>query len=283
MSDQEDNVRLDEKVAVITGGGRGIGMGIARRFARAGAAVVVADRDAASSESVADDLHREFGAPTAHFEVNVGYEEQVVTLFDRVRGKFGGLDILVNNAQGYNGVGPLIEKSTGEFDYSLRTGFYASFWAMRSAFPMLQERGGGSVINLVSLDGVAGKPMVGDYDVAKEAIRGLTKVAAREWGRYQIRVNCIAPSAATPVYDNSARQWPGFADAIINATPLGRVGDPEVDVGGVALFLASKESQYLTGMTLFADGGLFLSPPRVPVVNRDDVPRPQRRIRWVTE
>lgn len=274
-------MRLEGKIAVVTGGGRGIGESIARRFARAGAAVVVADRDAQSSEAVATALGEEFGVATAWFQVNVGYEEQVEALFAHVRHTVGDVDILVNNAQGYNGVAPLIEKTTGEFDYSMRTGFYASFWAMRAAFPSMRQRGGGSIINLVSLDGVSGKPMVSDYDVAKEAIRGLSKVAAREWGRYQIRVNCLAPAAATPLYKNSARQWPGFNDAIVAATPLGRVGDPETDIAGVALFLASADSQYLTGTTLFADGGSFLAPPRATVATGDDIPRPERAIRWV--
>jgi NAD(P)-dependent dehydrogenase (short-subunit alcohol dehydrogenase family) len=275
-------MRLEGKVAVITGGGRGIGEAIARRFAREGAAIVVADRDAASCQAVAESLREEFGARTTWFQVNVGYEEQVDALFAAVRREMGHVDLLVNNAQGFNGVAPLVEKTTGEFDYSLRTGFYATFWAMRAALPLMRGGGGGSIINLVSLDGVTGKVMVGDYDVAKEAIRGLSKVAAREWGPYQVRVNCIAPSAATPVLENSTRQWPGFTDAIVKATPLGRVGDPETDIAGVALFLASEDSQYLTGMTLFADGGMFLAPPKLPVVTGEGLPRPERRIQWVS-
>jgi NAD(P)-dependent dehydrogenase (short-subunit alcohol dehydrogenase family) len=273
-------MRLEDKVALITGGGRGIGRGIAQRFAGEGASVVIADRDLASAELAAEELAKEFGVATAAFATNVGYEDRVEALIEGVRSEMGRLDVLVNNAQGFNGVAPVTEKTTGEFEYSLRTGFFGTFWAMRAALPMLRERGG-SIINLVSLDGIAGKPMVSDYDVAKEAIRALSKVAAREWGKYQIRVNCIAPSAITPVYERSARQWPGFADAIIKATPLGRVGDTVRDIGGVAMFLATDDSVYLTGMTLYADGGIFLAPPRVPVETGEGIPRPERRLEWV--
>jgi NAD(P)-dependent dehydrogenase (short-subunit alcohol dehydrogenase family) len=274
-----DRTRLAGKVAVVTGAGRGIGRAIAQRYAQEGASIVVADRDIVTSEATAKELASEFGVKTAWFRCNVGYEDQVEALFEDVAREMGRVDVLVNNAQGYNGVAPLLDKTTGEFDYSLRTGFYASFWAMRAAFPLMRPQGG-SVINLVSLDGISGKPMVSDYDVAKEAVRGLSKVAAREWGKYQIRVNCIAPSAVTPVYERSAGQWPGFAQAIIDATPLGRVGAVDTDIAGVALFLASPDSQYVTGMTLFADGGLFLTPPRVPVESDEAILRPERRIHW---
>lgn len=273
-------MRLEHKVALITGAGRGIGLGIAERFAREGARLALVDRDIETAQAAASDLEQRFGVEATPFKCNVGYEDQVATTVAEVIDRFGGIDVLVNNAQGFNGVAPLVEKTTGEFDYSLRTGFYASFWTMRAAFESLRANQG-SVINLVSLDGIAGKPMLSDYDVAKEAIRGLSRVAAREWGEFGIRVNCIAPSAVTPVYENSARQWPGFADAVINATPLRRVGDPVEDIGGVALFLATSDSQYVTGMTLYADGGVFLAPPHVPVETGEGIPRPERRIQWV--
>jgi NAD(P)-dependent dehydrogenase (short-subunit alcohol dehydrogenase family) len=274
-------MRLKDKVVVVTGGARGVGRGIARRLIREGAQLVIADRDIDAGSKTASDLGEEFGQPAHFIQVNVGYEDQVVQMIGEVDATFGRLDVLVNNAQGFNGVAPLVEKTTGEFDYSLRTGFYSSFWAMRAAVPLLRRAGGGSIINLVSLDGECGEPLLADYDVAKEAIRGLSKVAARELGQYQIRVNSIAPMAETLPMVRSDGQWPGFRERLRRACPLGRIGDPEEDIGGVALFLASDDSRYVTGMTIFADGGLFLSPPGTDLTFDDRLDRPQRALAWV--
>jgi NAD(P)-dependent dehydrogenase (short-subunit alcohol dehydrogenase family) len=274
-------MRLKDKVVLVTGGARGVGQGIARRLIREGAQLVIADRDGDAGSKTATELGEEFGQPAHFIQVNVGYEDQVMQMIDDVEAAFGQLDVLVNNAQGFNGIAPLVEKTTGEFDYSLRTGFYSSFWAMRAAVPLMRRAGGGSVINLVSLDGECGEPLLADYDVAKEAIRGLSKVAARELGQYQIRVNNIAPMAETLPMARSDGQWPGFRDRLRRACPLGRIGDPEEDIGGVALFLASDDSRYVTGMTIFADGGLFLSPPRTELTVEDHLSRPERALAWI--
>jgi NAD(P)-dependent dehydrogenase (short-subunit alcohol dehydrogenase family) len=273
-------MRLADRVVVVTGGAQGIGRGIARRLAREGAAIVIGDRDQLKGEETAAELSAEFATPALFRQVNVGYEEQVNDFFVWVGDQVGRIDVLVNNAQGFNGVAPIETKTTGEYDYSLRTGLYSSIWAMQATFPYMRDQGGGSIINLASLDGIMGKPFLSDYDVTKEAIRGLTKVAAREWGPHQIRVNCIAPSAMTAATERAIRQWEGFAEVILASTPLGRIGDPEEDIGGVALFLASEDSRYVTGMTLYADGGMFLCPPLQPVTADPSLPRPQRRLQW---
>jgi NAD(P)-dependent dehydrogenase (short-subunit alcohol dehydrogenase family) len=276
-------MRLANKVALITGAARGIGKGIARRFAREGAALIIVDRDKQAGEETAAEIAREFGVPAMFKPANLGYEDQACAVVEASANEFGRLDILVNNAQGFNGLAPLLEKTTGEFDYSLRTGLYASFWTMKTAAPYMEQGGAGSIINMVSLDGICGEPYFGDYDVAKEAIRALSKVAARELGPRHIRVNCIAPVANTPTMARSERQWPGFEDNVIRSCPLGRLGDPEEDIGGVALFLASDDSRYVTGMTLFADGGIFLNPPRSMVKPEAQLARPERRLVWVPQ
>jgi len=272
--------RLSGKVVLITGAAKGIGYGISRRFAREGATLVIVDRDgdlgAESSAGIAD----EFGVDVTFLQANMGYEDQAVGVVEQTGEKYGRLDVLVNNAQGFNGLSGLLDKTTGEFDYSLRTGFYASFWTMRTAVPLMQAVGSGSIINFVSLDGIAGEPYFSDYNVAKEAIRALTRVAAREFGPLQIRVNCIAPVADTPTMARSERQWPGFEENIVSSVPLGRLGDPEEDIGGVALFLASEDSRYINGMTMYADGGLFMSPPRMLVEPDTQISRPERRLAW---
>lgn len=274
-------MRLNDRIVVITGAARGIGHGIARRLLREGAIVTIADRDSAEGNRVAEALSEEFGRETHFVQVNVGYEDQVTRMVDWLDDRFGRLDVLVNNAQGFNGLSPLAEKTTGEFDYSLRTGFYASFWAIRGVAPLMQRAGGGSVINLVSLDGIAGEPLLADYDVTKESVRALSRVAARELGQYNIRVNSIAPMADTPTMANSESQWPGFRQRLIDQCPLGRIGDPEEDIGGVALFLASDDSRYVTGMTIFADGGAFISPPHnINAASTTERARPKRTLAW---
>jgi NAD(P)-dependent dehydrogenase (short-subunit alcohol dehydrogenase family) len=275
-------VRLADRVVVVTGGAQGIGRGIARRLAREGATIVVGDRNAAGQATV-DEIASEFGVPARFRQVNVGYEDQVADFFAWIGTELGRIDVLVNNAQGFNGVAALEDKTLGEYDYSLRTGLYASIWAMQATFPYMRDQGGGSIINLGSLDGIMGKPFLSDYDITKEAIRGLTKVAAREWGPHQIRVNCIAPSAMTAATERAIRQWDNFEEVLLASTPLGRIGDPEDDIGGVALFLASDDSRYVTGMTLYADGGMFLCPPLQPVVVDPSLARPERRVQWVSQ
>ncbi|MCW2529110.1 MAG: short-chain dehydrogenase/reductase [Pseudonocardiales bacterium] len=275
--------RLDGKVVVITGAAKGIGRGIARRFATEGASLVIIDRDKELGAATTAALVEDFGVEALFLQANMGYEDQACGVIEEAGNKLGRLDVLINNAQGFNGLGPLIEKTTGEFDYSLRTGFYASFWTLRTAVPFMREVGGGSIINFVSLDGISGEPYFADYNVAKEAIGALTKVAARELGPLQIRVNNIAPVADTPTMARSESQWPGFGDNILKALPLGRLGDPEADIGGVALFLATEDSRFVTGMTMFADGGLFLSPPRMIAEPDRQNARPERRLVWTTD
>jgi NAD(P)-dependent dehydrogenase (short-subunit alcohol dehydrogenase family) len=272
--------RLKGKVAVVTGAAKGIGRGIARKFAREQATLVIVDRDEELGRATTDELSADFDVKASFLKANVGYEDQAGAVIQTAGDLHGRLDVLVNNAQGFNGLSALVDKTTAEFDYSLRTGFYASFWTIRAAVPFMVSAGAGSVINLVSLDGIAGEPYFGDYNVAKEAIRALTKVAARELGPMQIRVNCIAPVADTPTMASSERQWPGFVDNILKALPLGRLGDPEADIGGVALFLATEDSRYVTGMTMHADGGLFLSPPRTLAEPDRQVARPERHLVW---
>jgi NAD(P)-dependent dehydrogenase (short-subunit alcohol dehydrogenase family) len=275
-------VRLADRVVVVTGGAQGIGRGIARRLAREGATIVIGDRNAAGQATV-DEIASELGVAARFRQVNVGYEDQVAEFFAWIGTELGRVDVLVNNAQGFNGVAAIEDKTLGEYDYSLRTGLYASIWAMQAAFPYMRDQGGGSIVNLGSLDGIMGKPFLSDYDITKEAIRGLTKVAAREWGPHQIRVNCIAPSAMTAATERAIRQWDGFEEVLLASTPLGRIGDPEDDIGGVALFLASDDSRYVTGMTLYADGGMFLCPPLQPVVVDPSLVRPERRVQWVSQ
>jgi NAD(P)-dependent dehydrogenase (short-subunit alcohol dehydrogenase family) len=260
--------RLEGKVAIVTGSGQGIGRGIARRFAREGASLVLAEWKAHRAERVREEL-KELGADSIVVPTDVSERAQLENMVARAVEAFGGVDILVNNAQTFTPNVPFHEKTDEMWAVSLWTGPMATWWAMCAAYPELVKRGGGRIINFASLNGEVGQRLTVDYNASKEAIRAITKTAAREWGHDGILVNAIAPGAASPVYEAWAARQPEMARQQESAKPIPRAGDPENDIGGVALFLASDDSRYLTGHTLFVDGGSWLGVSRDRV--QDDV------------
>lgn len=262
--------RLDNRAAVVTGAADGIGEGIARRFAAEGAAVVVADYDDERGPAVARDL-RGLGARAEFIRCDVSWREDVIGAVDLCVERFGSVDILVNNA--YRGEGPVrIEKKTDErFDEALRMCLFATKWAMERALPHMKAKGWGRVINMASLNGVNAHMGSADYNVAKEAVRAYSRTAAREWAPYGICVNVICPAAVSAAYRRFAEMAPQVAAATAAANPMGRMGDPESDIGGVAAFLASEDARYLTGNTLFVDGGGHINGvPWVPDFGPED-------------
>ncbi len=258
--------RLAGRVAIVTGAGMGIGRGIARRYAREGAAVVVAEIREEDGERTAAGIRDEIGAAATFVATDVGDRDQVQALVAACVEAHGRVDILVNNAQGYTPLVPLEEKTDEMLATSLDTGLWASFWSMQAVFPHMRDQHFGRIINFCSLNGVTGAWFSVDYNATKEGIRGLTRSAAREWGEHNITVNAIAPGAASEGYRAWADRNPESAQAMLTTIPLRRMGDPEEDLGGVALFLASEDGAYITGHTLFADGGGHMGsgwqPPR---------------------
>lgn len=258
--------RLADRVAIVTGAGMGIGRGIARRFAREGCRVAIAETRAVDGERVAGDINAEFGARARFLHVDVGRRDDVQHMVSSTVESEGRLDILVNNAQGYTPLVPLEEKTDDMLARSLDTGLWATFWSMQAAFPHMREQHFGRIVNFCSLNGVTGAWYSVDYNATKEGIRGLTRSAAREWGQHNITVNAIAPGAASEGYRAWADRNPEQARAAEQTIPLRRMGDPEEDLGGVALFLVSADGGYITGHTLFADGGGHMGsawqPPR---------------------
>jgi NAD(P)-dependent dehydrogenase (short-subunit alcohol dehydrogenase family) len=249
--------RLDGKVALITGSGKGIGRGIARRFVKEGAAVVVAELDDAAGKQVAEELEQ--GGGRALFShTDVGDKEQIEAAVGAAVSTFGRLDVLVNNAIALSPNVPLEDKTDADLDGLLHSGLWATWWSMRAALPHFKQQGGGRVINFYSIDAEAAAWLHVDYNATKEAIRGLTRSAAAEWGRYNILVNAIAPAAQGTVFMQLSEAIPGFAEISSAANPLGRVGDPEEDIAPVAVFLASDDSRYVTGETIHVDGGQHL-------------------------
>jgi NAD(P)-dependent dehydrogenase (short-subunit alcohol dehydrogenase family) len=254
-------MQLQDKVALVTGGGTGIGRAIATLFAREGATVVVAGRTPATGEETvarirATDPHRgeAFFQPT-----DVSKSDDVKELFAVLRVRCGRLDVLVNNA-GVGGPGKPVEAiSEAEWDHVLGTNLKGAFLCTRAATPLLRAAGGGAIINLSSVLGEQTLPGCVPYTASKAAIIGFTKAVALELARENIRVNCILPgSVDTPM------MWEGLTEAersevepvVAAATPVGRVGAPE-EIARVALFLASNASSFMTGAPLVVDGGLL--------------------------
>ena len=250
---------LDGRVAVVTGAGMGIGRGIAGALAREGASVVVAEIDEAAGAETVEWLREQWGAQAEFVRTDITVKEQVLDMVDAAVERFGRLDILVNNAWRGSGYARL-ENITDE---QMRSGFdmavMAAFWAMQAALPELEKRGTGRVINLCSLNGVNAHMYSVPYNAAKEALRTLTRTAAREWAPRQVCCNVICPGAQSAAYQRVAQENPEMVAGMAAANPMGRVGDPFEDIGPVAVFLASDASRYLTGNTLFVDGGAHIN------------------------
>ena len=251
--------RLDGKAAIVTGAGQGIGRGVARAFAREGAAVTIAEINRNTGNTVARELQDEFGAAAQFVPTDVLHHEQVQRMVDATIDAFERVDVLVNNAYVAAPFARLEHKSGDDLLLAYRGGPLHTMWAMQAVFPHMVAQGGGRIINFVSLNGINAHMYSADYNAAKEAIRALTRTAAREWARHDILVNAIAPAAATPAYVAFAEAAPANAAEMLEQNPMGRMGDPERDIGGVALFLASDDGCYVTGNTVFADGGSHIN------------------------
>lgn len=252
--------RLDGRVGVVTGGTQGIGSGIALRFAAEGAKVVICSRSSTGVEEALKAIDA-VGGTCAYVQADVGVKEQAQNVVHEAVRRFGRIDVLVNNAQGQTPWVPLHEKSDEMFQTSMGSGLYASLWTMQTAFPYMRDQGGGRIVNFGSRRGVFGAKLSADYNSTKEAIRGLTRTAAREWGCYGILVNVVLPASESAAAKAYMEANPEIAKRILASIPLRRMGDPEVDVGNLVLGLVSEDARFITGETFFVDGGMHLKRP----------------------
>jgi NAD(P)-dependent dehydrogenase (short-subunit alcohol dehydrogenase family) len=251
--------RLSERVAIVTGGGDGIGRGMSRRFAREGATVLIAEIDEDRGKAVAGELRDEFGVQADSIRTDVAQKADNEAMVAAAKDRFGSVDILVNNAWG-GGMLSRVEHKTDELmSHGWHVGFLGPFWAMQSAFPIMKEQGRGNVINICSLNGVNAHMGTVEYNSAKEALRGATRTAAREWAPYGIVLNIICPAAKSAAFHRVMAEHPELIASADAANPMGRIGDPEDDIAPVAAFLASDDARYLTGNTLFVDGGSHIN------------------------
>ncbi|WP_372349713.1 SDR family NAD(P)-dependent oxidoreductase [Streptomyces sp. KL116D] len=250
MSDK----RLDGKCALVTGAGQGVGRGIALALAREGASVTLAGRTESKLVKVADEVSA-LGARAVVVTGDVGVRADIERMVAHCVEGLDGLDILVNNAQSSFDA-PLIDTTDDDIEEVIRTGPVAAFRAMVAALPHLRLQGG-SVVNLGSSFAIDGTPGFGAYAMAKEAIRGLTRVASQEWGPFGIRVNTICPSADSPAAEEFLHSLED-PEQFLGQFPLGRIGRTEEDIGRSVAALVSDDLSYLTGATLMLDGGRTL-------------------------
>ncbi|MGW1780519.1 SDR family NAD(P)-dependent oxidoreductase [Streptomyces sp. NPDC002143] len=247
--------RLSGKTALVTGGGQGVGRGIALALAAQGAAVAITGRTERTLKDTAAEIAARGGRALTVLG-DVGERDDVDRMVAETVREFGGLDVLVNNAQ--SSVQRRLEQTSyADVELAYRSGPLAVFHAMQAALPQLRASRG-SVVNLGSSAAVQGEATFAAYAMAKEAIRGLTRVAAREWGAYGIRVNVVCPAALSPAAEDFFAAHPEKAESVLGAIPLGRMGDPETDIGRAVAALVSDDMAYLTGATLMLEGGRTL-------------------------
>ncbi len=244
-------MRLERKVAVVTGAGSGIGRAAALLFAREGATVVCAGLQAADEEETAA-LIRAAGGSAEALQLDVTDEQAVATVLERTVERYGSLDVLMNNA----GIGP------GPWDKTIAVNLSGVYYGLRHGAARMAEQGGGSIVNVSSILGLVGAGQSPDspgrdpagYVASKHGIVGLTRAFAISYGRKNVRVNCICPGYIETPMTTAALENPAARAGIEGLHPIGRVGRPE-EVAQAALFLASDEASFVTGAALAVDGG----------------------------
>ena len=245
--------RREGKVAIVTGAGQGIGEAIARGYAREGAKVVITGRTLSKLEDVAAKI-RDEGGQAAPLQALAGNREDAEKTVALATSRWGRIDVLVNNAHTFTDFLPVEDPKMEEHcQIDLQSCFLGSLQLMQFCFPHMRDQGGGSVVNMGSSYGIRCEPGFLAYAASKEALRALTRTAAREWGKHKIRVNTVLPSALSPKaiwYLEESKTY----DYELSKVALGYFGAPE-DIAPTAIFLASDESAYITGQTIGADGG----------------------------
>lgn len=251
--------KLEGNTTLITGGGKGIGFGLAEAFAEAGSNLVLTGRTESRLQEAKAKLEAAYGIEVLIIVADGADESAIKTVVAQAVEKFGKINTLINNAQVSRSGLPLIEHSRTDFDLAIYSGLYASFFYMRECYPYLKETKG-SVINFASGAGLFGKLGQASYAAAKEGIRGMSRVAAAEWGPDGIRVNVVCPLAMTESLKEWKENYPELFEKTIQGIPLGRFADPKEDIGRVCVFLASDDAHYVTGETITLQGGSGLRP-----------------------
>ena len=247
--------QLDGQVAIVTGAGVGIGEAIARRYADEGAKVVIAELNPKHGKQTEQRL----GDAAFFVETNAGDKASVEAMVQATLVKWGTVDILVNNAWGGGRIGRVEKKTEKIMEHGINVGFLGPLWTMIAVHPIMQEKGYGRIVNICSLNGVNAHMGTLEYNSSKEALRSATRTAAREWAGLGITANVICPAAKSHSFAATMAEHPELLATADASNPMGRIGDCYDDISPVALFLASEGCRYLTGNTLFVDGGSHIN------------------------
>lgn len=263
---------LKGKTAIITGGGRAvlsdgscgsIGYGIATAYAKEGANLVLTGRNVQKLTDAKEELESKYGIKVLPIQadVNAGADNEAVVnhVVEEAIKEFGRIDVLINNAQASASGVTLADHTTEQFDLAIYSGLYAAFYYMKACYPHLKETKG-TVINFASGAGLFGNFGQCAYAAAKEGIRGLTRVAATEWGKDGINVNIICPLAWTAQLENFEKAYPDAFKANVKMPPMGHYGDVELEIGRPCVQLASPDFKYMSGETITLEGGMGQRP-----------------------
>ena len=260
------------KTVIITGAGRAvlsdgrcgsIGYGIATAYAKEGANIVITGRNMKKLEDAKEELERLYGVKVLPIQADIsaGADNEAVAadVVAKTVAEFGGIDVLINNAQASASGVTIANHTLDQFNLAMYSGLYAVYHYMQACYPYLKEAKG-SVINFASGAGLFGNYGQCSYAAAKEGIRGLSRVAATEWGPDGINVNVICPIAWTAQLENFQKAYPDAFKANVKMPPMGHYGDSEKEIGRVCVQLANPDFKYLTGETLTLEGGMGLRP-----------------------
>jgi NAD(P)-dependent dehydrogenase (short-subunit alcohol dehydrogenase family) len=248
---------LQGKVALITGASKGIGEAIARGLAEFGAKVVVSSRKQEAVDAVAAALRAD-GLEATGIACHVGDPDQIRALVEQTIATYGGVDVLVNNAATNPIFGPLTQAGPDIFDKIMDVNVKACFLLANLCYPSMKARGGGSVINIASVEGLKPTPGLGLYSVSKAALIMLSQSQAREWGTDGIRVNTICPGLIQTKFSAALWQNEKMLQKFTGNIPLSRIAQPE-EMAGLAVFLATDAASYCTGSVFTADGGYMVA------------------------
>jgi 2-deoxy-D-gluconate 3-dehydrogenase len=254
----KDMFSLKGKVAIVTGGNGGLGLGIARGFAGVGGDIVIAARNAAKSAKAAEGIRKDFGVKVLEVEVDVRQEKQIQGMVKKVLDAFGRIDVLVNNA-GMNIRKFTQDLLTTEYDEVLEVNLRSAYLTSKYVYPAMKKVGGGKIINIGSMTSIFGGGKLIAYGTSKGGIVAMTRAMAVGWGTDNIQVNAILPGWIDTELTQRARvELEGLNEKVLARTPMGRWGKPE-DLAGTAVYLATAASNFITGVALPVDGGYSVS------------------------
>lgn len=257
MNSIKQTFNLKDKVAIVTGSSKGIGKSIAQGLAEHGAKVVISSRSQEAVDEVADHFKKE-GLEAFGIACHIGKEDQRQNLIQQTIKKYGGVDILVNNAAINPIFGPIEDAGEEVFDKIMDVNVKAPWMLSNIALPSMKERGGGSIINIASVEALHPGLGLGLYSTSKAALLMLTKNQAKEWGKYGIRANVICPGLIKTKFSAALWQNEQLLNKIEKTIPSGRMGMPD-EMAGIVCLLASGAGAYMTGGVYTADGGYMIA------------------------